>query len=172
MSEPALTVKRTVLCFVVCLKSNRLLMIHKKRGQGAGKWNVPGGKIKEGETSMAAASRETQEETGILPGRLHLSGKLEFRFPEGGSWSNDCDVFITHSWKGELVRESGECSAEWVSLKKIPWDQMWESDPRWFPLVLSGELFHRRYTFDAKDRLIREESTKWCQATFGGGGAL
>lgn len=149
--------KRTVLCFVMCLKSNRLLMIHKKRGQGAGKWNVPGGKLRDGESPEAAAARETQEETGIIPGRLHLTGQLEFRFPEGGSWPSDCTVFVTHSWKGTLVPESDECSAQWVSFEKIPWDKMWDSDRLWAPLVFTGEPFHRRYTFDAKDRLLSED---------------
>src|SRR4051794_35353585 len=35
--------ERAVLCFIVC--GGRVLLIHKKRGLGAGKVNAPGGKI-------------------------------------------------------------------------------------------------------------------------------
>ena len=36
-------------------------------GLGAGKINAPGGKLEAGETALAAAIRETQEEIGVTP---------------------------------------------------------------------------------------------------------
>ena len=48
------------LCFIV--KDGRVLLIRKKRGLGAGKINGPGGRLEPGETTLAAAIRETQEE--------------------------------------------------------------------------------------------------------------
>lgn len=150
-------IKRTTLCFVFDRIHGRLLMIHKKRGQGTGKWNVPGGKVRPGESEEAAAIRETEEETGLRPSGLRLAGRLEFYFPEGNGWDNTCAVFTTEVCAGTLVPESEECSAEWVSLHAIPYEGMWDADRRWMPLLLDGKTFHRAYVFDAQDR-VREEN--------------
>ncbi len=150
-------VKKTTLCFVFNRAEKTLLMIEKKRGQGAGKWNVPGGKIKAGESAEAAAIRETQEETGITPRGLKLAGKLEFYFPLSNSWDNTCDVFTAEKFSGTLVRESAECSAHWVKVAQIPLEKMWSDDKLWIPLLLADKFFHRAYTFDANDQMRSEK---------------
>lgn len=152
------TIKRTTLCFVFDEKNNSLLMIHKKRGQGAGKWNVPGGKFQATETAEQAAIRECREETGIVARDLQHQGTLEFYFPEGNSWNNICEVFVSTAFSGELVAENEECSASWVKLNKIPMEKMWDSDRMWLPLLLSRKKFHRAYTFDAGDKVIEEKN--------------
>lgn len=147
--------KRTTLCFV--FRDDFLLMIEKKRGQGAGKWNVPGGKLVPGETAAEAAIRETFEETGIKPSAVERVGQLEFHFPSGNSWDNSCEVFICREFSGSLVAENEECSAHWVRVSEIPFDRLWDSDRLWLPLVLSGERFHRAYWFDGEDKVIEEK---------------
>jgi 8-oxo-dGTP diphosphatase len=57
--------ERANLCFI--LRHGRVLLIRKKRGLGAGKINGPGGKIEAGESALASAIRETQEEVGVTP---------------------------------------------------------------------------------------------------------
>ena len=47
---------------VFIIKDNRVLLIRKKRGLGAGKVNGPGGRLESGETFKACAIREVQEE--------------------------------------------------------------------------------------------------------------
>ena len=148
--------KETVLLFLVDQLSSQLLMIYKKRGQGAGKWNVPGGKIKRGESAAAAVVRECREETGLQPLDAEACGRLEFHFEAGGSWSNGCTVFRAHTFSGELRADTKECSAHWVPLAEIPWDGMWESDQRWVPAILRGETIARAYYFDKNDHLLRE----------------
>jgi len=150
-------VKFTTLCFVFDRARNLLLMIEKKRGQGAGKWNVPGGKISAGESAAEAAIRETIEETGIRPLDLRAAGKLEFYFPESDSWSNICSVFTAENFSGELIPENIECSAHWVNLDQIPYEKMWDDDRLWIPLLLTGKYFHRIYHFDANDKMKSEE---------------
>lgn len=132
-------------------------MIHKKRGQGMGKWNVPGGKIQNGESEVDAAVRETREESGIVPCNPQLAGRLEFRFPAGNSWDNDCAVYRTEEFSGKLLEETEECRAFWMRMDGIPMDKLWDSDRLWLPLLLKGEYFHRKYVFDAQD-LVREET--------------
>lgn len=147
--------KKTTLTFV--LNGELLLMIFKKRGQGAGKWNFPGGKIAPGESEVEAAAREVLEETGIFVGNLEKRGSLEFRFPAGGSWSNSCSVFLARSFSGSLVAENEECSAHWVPLSEVPYEKMWPNDRLWVPALLSGKMVNRIYTFDEKDSMVCEE---------------
>ena len=149
-------VKKTTLCFVFNRVDQTVLMIEKKRGQGAGKWNVPGGKIHEGESAEDAAIRETIEETGIEPQQLKLAGRLEFYFPLSDSWDNTCQVFTAEKFSGTLVRESEECKAQWVKVQEIPLEKMWSDDKLWIPLLLAEKYFHRAYTFDADDQMQSE----------------
>lgn len=151
--------KRTVLTFVFD-SNDQILMIEKKRGQGAGKWNFPGGKCQENESELAASIRETEEETGIKPVNPVPVGKLDFHFEEGGSWGNTCTVFRTNEFNGVLVPETDECVAHWIKIVDIPWDKMWDSDRTWVPLLLDGKEFHRVYHFDKHDKLLREEIIK------------
>jgi 8-oxo-dGTP diphosphatase len=150
--------KRTVLVFVFDRARHALLMIHKKRGQGAGKVNVPGGKIRAGEAAEAAAARETEEETGIRPLGLREAGRLEFYFPENDNWDNACTVFTAEAHGGTLVPETDECSAYWESLDRVPLERMWDADRLWLPLLLKGAWFHRAYVFDRHDRMREERN--------------
>ncbi len=149
-------IKRTVLCFVFDDEKRTLLMILKKRGQGAGKINVPGGKIHAGESEAQAARRETMEETGIEPLDLSPAGKLEFYFPESDSWDNTCTVFIARRFAGSLIIHSEECDALWIPQNEIPIDKMWDADRLWLPYLLAGKPFHRAYVFN-RENLVREE---------------
>ena len=64
---------RATLLFVI--RDDEVLLIHKKRGIGAGKINGPGGKIDPGETAHGAAVRETQEELLITPTGVARGGR-------------------------------------------------------------------------------------------------
>ncbi len=60
------------------VKDEKILLIEKKRGLGAGKINGPGGKIDPGETPLQAIIRETQEELLITPINPRKLGELWF----------------------------------------------------------------------------------------------
>jgi 8-oxo-dGTP diphosphatase len=149
-------IKNTVLTFVVDRASSRLLMIHKKRGQGAGKINVPGGKVSPHESDEEAAIRECVEETGIRPYSLREAGRLEFFFPENENWDNRCVVFTAEKFDGELVPDSDECEAYWERIDTLPLEKMWDADRLWLPHLLAGRYFHRAYVFDRHDH-VKEE---------------
>lgn len=149
--------KQTVLCFVFDRARDSLLMIEKKRGQGTGKVNVPGGKIHPGESAPAAAARETAEETGLTPTGLREAGKLSFTFPGGRHWDNACTVFTAEEFSGVLLPETEECRAFWVRVGEIPLARMWDADRRWLPLLLRGEWFHRAYEFGEDDQVRTEK---------------
>ena len=131
------------LVFVV--KDGQMLLIRKKRGLGAGKINAPGGRLESGETPLAAAIREAQEELCITPLDLSYSGENLFQFVDG--YSIHVHVFKANDYEGEPT-ETDEASPIWSPLDAIPYDEMWEDDKLWIPLVLDGTLFFGRYLFD------------------------
>ncbi len=81
---------RATLMFVV--KDGRVLLIHKKRGLGAGKINGPGGKRDGQETLQACAHREIYEELRITVTESHYRGRLRFQFIDG--YALDVSVFV------------------------------------------------------------------------------
>lgn len=131
------------LVFVV--KDGRILLIRKKRGLGAGKINAPGGRLEPGETPLEAAVREVQEELCITPLELTYSGENLFQFVDG--YSIHVHVFKAGDYEGEPT-ETDEASPIWSNLDAIPYEEMWEDDKLWVPLVLDGTRFYGRYLFD------------------------
>lgn len=64
-------------------KDGRILLGHKRRGMGAGKWNGFGGKREDGETMRECAARELFEESGLIadPKAFEAAGDLYFHQP-------------------------------------------------------------------------------------------
>ena len=143
--------ERANLCFIV--KDGRVLLIHKKRGLGAGKVNGPGGKLEPGETALAAAIRETQEEIGVTPLEIEQRGVLHFQFADG--YSLHCVVFLARDFLGEPV-DTVEATPFWAELGAIPYDKMWEDDQHWLPHMLAGRRFDAWFVFDGERMISRE----------------
>ncbi len=139
------------LVFVV--KDSSILLIRKKRGLGAGKINAPGGRLEPGETPLEAAIREAQEEVGITPLDLRYAGVNLFQFVDG--YSIHVHVFRARDFEGEL-RETDEASPLWTPIDRIPYEEMWEDDRLWIPLVLECVRFQGRYIFDGERMLDHE----------------
>jgi 8-oxo-dGTP diphosphatase len=136
------------LCFV--MRDGQILLIHKKRGLGAGKINGPGGRLEPGETALQAAVRETQEELGVTPTGLEHVGVLHFHFLDG--YKLHVAVFGASGCEGEAI-ETPEAIPVWTDLDKIPYHDMWQDDPHWVPLLLKRSKFHGYFVFDG-DRLL------------------
>ncbi len=141
-------VDRATLTFV--LAGGRILLIRKKRGLGAGKINGPGGRVEPGETPLACAVRETEEELGVLPLDPVALGELRFQFTDG--YGIHVVAFRAGRFAGE-ARETAEAVPLWTPLDAIPYDQMWEDDRHWLPLLLQGRRFRGRFVFE-DDRML------------------
>ncbi len=135
--------ERAVIVYVC--DNDQVLLIHKKRGLGAGKVNAPGGHIEPGETPKQAAVRECREEVGLTPHGLELKGKLYFQFLDGLSMEGF--VFTATAVTGTMV-ETDEADPFWCPISQIPLDQMWEDDFYWLPQVLKGKTMDGRFLFD------------------------
>jgi 8-oxo-dGTP diphosphatase len=143
--------QRATLLFVI--RDGQVLLIHKKRGLGAGKINGPGGRIDPGETPRQGAIREVQEELKITPSGIQHRGELRFQFVDG--LSIHCHVFAAAGYEGE-PQETEEAIPLWTPVEKIPYDNMWADDRIWFPLMLAGKKFAGRFLFDGDAMLAHE----------------
>lgn len=103
---------------VVVEGDNVLLMWRHRFTTGAWGWEIPAGRLEEGETAEIAALRETEEETGYRPGRIE---PLITMNPLNGISSH-----ITHVFVGTGAVKTGEhdpaeaARVEWVPLHEIP----------------------------------------------------
>jgi 8-oxo-dGTP diphosphatase len=130
------------LLFVV--KNDQVLLIRKKRGLGAGKINGPGGKIDPGETPMACAIRETQEELMITPLNVQARGQLFFHAEDMPRIHGY--IFTATDYQGTPT-ETDEAIPLWTRTDQIPFDEMWDDDRLWLPDVLRGRCINGWFTF-------------------------
>ncbi len=143
--------KEAVVTYII--SGDRVLLIEKKRGLGAGKINVPGGHIESNETAYDAAVRETMEEVSLETADLKLMGFLFFKFTDGLTMKGS--VYITESFSGE-PKESDEANPFWSKISDIPYDKMWADDIVWIPQMFKGRFFRGYFEFD-NDSMIRRK---------------
>ena len=60
-----MTLRAEVAVGAIAVDENRLLLIRRGHGPGAGLWSFPGGRVEPGETLHEAVVREAFEETGL-----------------------------------------------------------------------------------------------------------
>jgi len=129
------------------IRDGKILLHYKKRGHGRGKWNGVGGKIEKGETPEECARREAMEEMGIEVKNLEKIGIINFYNVNGEDW-------LVYIFRGEIEgepRESEESYPKWFSLGSIPYEDMWEDDQYWLPLVINGVKFHAHFWFKGEN---------------------
>ena len=143
--------EKAVIAFV--RRANDILLIHKRRGLGAGKVNGPGGRLEEGESPEEAAVRETREEVGLEIDGLRERAVLHFAFTNG--YSLTVHVFVTGSFSGTPT-ETDEADPFWVSVDEIPYASMWADDAYWLPEVLADRYVVGRFVFE-DDTLLWSE---------------
>jgi len=140
--------ERAVLSFI--RKCEKLLLIRKKKGLGAGKINAPGGRIDPGETAKQAAIRESIEEVYVEPKNPEKRGELFFQFKDG--YKLHGEVFFSTECSGTPT-ETDEADPFWCGIDEIPYEDMWEDDAYWLPLALKGIPFKAYFIFD-DDKMI------------------
>jgi 8-oxo-dGTP diphosphatase len=140
--------EHATLLFV--LRDGQILLIHKKRGLGAGKINGPGGRIEPGESARAAAVREVREELLVTATGVRFAGRLNFQFVDGFSIRGE--VYTAGGCEG-TPRETDEAVPLWAPVDRLPYGRMWADDALWMPLMLAGRRFEGWFVFDG-DRML------------------
>jgi 8-oxo-dGTP diphosphatase len=92
--------------------AGRLLLIQRGHAPEEGRWSLPGGRVRPGESDPEAVAREVREETGlhVEPGRL--IGAVERPAPDGA-------VFDIHDYAasvsgGQLAAGDDAADARWI----------------------------------------------------------
>ncbi len=140
--------QRATLLFII--QQDRILLIDKKRGLGAGNINGPGGRLEPGETPIQAAIREVEEELCITPLDVREAGELSFQFTDG--LSIHCTVFTAPRFTGTPT-ETEEATPHWFPIEAIPYDRMWADDRIWLPRLLADHPFRGYFVFDGPQML-------------------
>lgn len=106
-------IRKAVKC---CLIEDGKIVITKYLiGNKIGYYDIPGGKIEEGESAEEAAIREMKEETGIIVSDLKMKGIFEVEYPNR---IYIFDVFIAKRYEGK-TQNFEENTSEWIEIKSL-----------------------------------------------------
>jgi len=144
------------LCFVVREGAPpHVLLGKKKRGFGVGKLNGIGGKLDPGESPEDGIVREVHEEVGLSLCReaLRSVGQITFRFPFMPEFDHFVHVFLATEWTGEPI-ETAEMLPFWFPVNEIPFEQMWQDDAYWLPIVLNGKAICAEFEFGEDNETV------------------
>lgn len=107
-------VRKAVRCYLI--KENEVMVTkYKEQNKKAGYYDIPGGKIEEGEAPQQTVIREMKEETGIEVTNPKYKGKMLIEYPNR---IFDFDVFIARDYKGE-PQDFEENTSEWIDITKL-----------------------------------------------------
>ena len=107
-------VRNAVRCFII--KDNKVVAIrYKDENKKAGFYDIPGGKIEDGETPEETAIREVKEETNVDVNNLEFKGEMVIEYPER---IFNFKVFYTKEYTGE-IKETEENFVENIDIEKL-----------------------------------------------------
>jgi 8-oxo-dGTP pyrophosphatase MutT (NUDIX family) len=114
--------------------------------------------LEPGETIERCALRELEEESGLIadPSSLKRMGFLVFKLLDSKIIMR---VHVYESWtfQGSEV-ESDEMRPKWFREDDLPFNQMWQDDKHWLPLLLRGQSFVvGRFEYEDEDTLTTYE---------------
>ena len=107
-------VRKAVRCFLI--RENKVVVTKYKAGNlKAGYYEIPGGKIEEGETPEQAVVREFKEETGMKVSNLKLKGTMIVEYPNR---IFNFETYVAQEYQGE-PQEFEENTSEWIAINEL-----------------------------------------------------
>lgn len=107
-------IRKAVRVFLI--KDNQIVVTKYKKGnKKEGYYDIPGGKIEEGEIPKQTAIREMKEETGIDIKNLKYKGIMTVEYPDR---KFIFDTFISNEYEG-TPQEFEENTSEWIEIKDL-----------------------------------------------------
>mgnify|MGYP000491247489 FL=1 len=107
-------IRKAVRCYLI--KDYEVVVTKYKIGnKKEGYYDIPGGKIEEGESPKQTAIREMKEETGIEIQNLKYKGIMTIEYPDR---LFIFDTFITKEYEGE-PQEFEENTSEWIDIDEL-----------------------------------------------------
>ena len=96
------------------IENDRVIVINYKEHDN-GYYDIPGGKIEDGETSYETSIREFKEETGITIMKQHAIGHSTVKYPER---IFEFDIYIVDEYSGEPL-EFNENKSMWLNIEDL-----------------------------------------------------
>lgn len=106
---------------VILVKDNKVLLLKRKNAHGEGTWGFPGGHLELNEGLEDCATREVEEETGIIVTNIRFAGLTNDIFTEENK--HYITIFMLCDWKaGEAqIKEPESCVAQdWFDWEELP----------------------------------------------------
>jgi 8-oxo-dGTP diphosphatase len=140
--------KLATLCYVIDIKQNSTLMIHRVKKENdyhEGKWNGLGGKFEQGESPEECAIREIEEESGLKVKSVNMKGFITFPLFDG---KEDWYVFLftTNDFEGKLI-DSPEGNLAWVPNDKLTELNLWDGDKYFIPWLFQDKFFSAKFNY-------------------------
>lgn len=103
------------------LRDGKLLLYKRRNAPEAGHWNIPGGKVDYMETSMVAAAREAEEESGLVIGKVTLLCHSEKIIPDDGQhWISMIYVATEFTGEARIVEPDKFFDFGWFAPGELP----------------------------------------------------
>ena len=115
-------IRKAVRTFLI--KENKIVVINYKQ-HDSGYYDIPGGKIEDGESPEETSVREFKEETGITITRQHYIGNCIIEYPNRVFYMS---IFIVDDYIGEPL-EFEENYSMWINI-----DDLYKED-KLFPSI-------------------------------------
>ncbi|MBQ4263732.1 MAG: NUDIX hydrolase [Bacilli bacterium] len=106
-------IRKAVRTFLI--KDNNVVATKYKTVKNLDYYDIPGGKIEEGETSQEASIREVKEETGIQVISQKYKGNVIIECP---NMIFDFDVYIVKEYDG-IPSEFDENDSMWINIDEL-----------------------------------------------------
>ena len=105
--------RKAVRTFLI--NKNNVVAIKYKTEKNLDYYDIPGGKIEDGETSSQASIREVKEETGIQIISQKYKGNVIIEYP---NMIFDFDVYIVKEYDG-IPAEFAENDSMWINIDEL-----------------------------------------------------
>lgn len=150
MSKP---VRKAVRCYLI--KNDKIIVTkYKEPNKKAGYYEIPGGKIEEGELPEQTAIREMQEETGIIVKDLKNKGNLTIEYPDR---KFEFVVFLADDYQGKPLQFEDNSSA-WIDINHLLQKEKILASIQLLKKEYINGLINENYTFSMHIKVSEQEN--------------
>lgn len=145
-------IRKAVKCLII--KDGKIVIIKYLKGNKIGYYDIPGGKIEDGETPEETAIREVKEETGMEVSNLVKKGIFEVEYLDRKFYF---DVFLAKKYEG-IPENFEENISEWMEINKLLNNENILSNILMLDKAFNKAILDEKYNFHIKVKVDEEEN--------------